>query len=171
MMRGIDRLQASDPRRLARLDAARLMVALRRYQAEQGKPADALTLLVPAYLEGIPFDPFDGQPFRYRLSRGEEIAWGEPDQDPPAAGGEGGVAAPDDGGPGGAAGDPAAPAAVALPGGERTRKVPAGQGILWSTGEDRSDDGGKRQGLHPGRHHTTPGEDLIFLVPLPRAKK
>jgi hypothetical protein len=52
--------------------------------------------------------------------------------------------------------------------GAPTRFVPAGQGILWSVGDDRVDDGGRRQGLHPSvAQRTAPGEDLIFLVPLP----
>jgi len=38
--------------------------------------------------------------------------------------------------------------------------VPPGQGILWSVGEDRHDDGGKEQGLEVG-------QDLIYLVPPP----
>jgi hypothetical protein len=40
----------------------------------------------------------------------------------------------------------------------RPRFVPAGQGILWSVGNDLRDDGGKRF-----------GEDEVFVVPLPAA--
>jgi hypothetical protein len=48
------------------------------------------------------------------------------------------------------------------------RLVPAGQGILWCVGEDRQDDGGREQGGQG--YDTGPGQDLIFLVPLPPAK-
>jgi hypothetical protein len=54
-----------------------LMVALRLYQAEVGKPAATLEELTPKYLASVPVSPVDLQPIRYRLSRGEEIgAWG-----------------------------------------------------------------------------------------------
>ena len=50
--------------------------ALRWYQADNGKPAENLDELVPKYL---PFhsarSTYDGEPFRYRLLRGEEIMW------------------------------------------------------------------------------------------------
>jgi len=62
-------------RELARLRASQLQVALRLYQAETGKLAATLDVLVPRYLPAIPTDPFDGQPFRYRLSKGERIGW------------------------------------------------------------------------------------------------
>src|SRR5262249_32967936 len=145
-------------RRLCWLHAAQLRVALRLYQAEQGRPAERLTQLVPRYLSDVPRDPFDDQPFRYRLSRGEEIRWPEepkPPKEPP---------------------EPVAlahGAAAALPGAlepvNPTRKVPAGQGVLWSIGEDGHDDGGVRQAERDtGR--TQHGEDIIFLVPLPARK-
>jgi hypothetical protein len=46
--------------------------------------------------------------------------------------------------------------------------VSAGQGVLWSTGADRSDDGGRKQGLDldgSAPSSREPGLDLIFLVP------
>ena len=49
---------------LTRLEAARLMVALRHHQATTGKPATDLTQLVPASIDAIPSDPFDGNRFR-----------------------------------------------------------------------------------------------------------
>jgi hypothetical protein len=133
--------------------AALLEVALRLYRAEKGKAAEQLDDLVPEYLPSVPLDPFDGQPFRYRLSRGEVVKWPPP-------------------GPG------ATPAASALgqppppvsrdpwPDG---RRVPAGQGILWSVGEDRVDDGGHDQ-LDRQSPGTRRGVDLIYLVPLPAAR-
>ncbi len=60
---------------LCRARAARLQVALALYQAEHGKPAASLDDLVPALLPELPEDPFAHQPFRYRVSRGEQIAW------------------------------------------------------------------------------------------------
>jgi hypothetical protein len=142
-------------RHRARREAALLKLALRLYQAEKGAPAERLGQLVPVYLAEVPRDPFDGKPFRYRLSRGEEIPW--PADRPP--------------------GGPRAPQPVLAPGGilaqipppppPPTRNVPAGQGILWSVGEDGVDDGGKRQDPVPERQQTRPGEDIIFLVPLP----
>jgi hypothetical protein len=52
-----------------------------------------------------------------------------------------------------------------------SRKVAPGQGVLWSVGPDRTDDGGKRQrGSAPDWGGDAHGEDIIFLVPLPKAK-
>src|SRR6185437_10224338 len=125
-----------------------------------------LEQLTPKYLPRIPEDPFDRKPFRYRLSKGEEIDW-------PAE--NNGAAPPGAGGPAAPPGVPAGPGALPVgpgPGGppvEPKRKVSAGQGILWSVGPDRRDDGGKRQWRsirHPGS-----GGDLIYLVPLPAANK
>jgi hypothetical protein len=124
------------PRNLYPLRVAALQVALRLFQAEEGRPADKLGELVPKYLRAVPADPYDGQPFRYRLSRGETLDW-----------------PPDDFqlGPG------------------KTydfRKVPAGQGILWSVGDNKQDDGGRvQQQWHPAVIFRA--EDRIALVPLP----
>ncbi len=51
--------------------ASLLKVALRLYEAETGKLAERLTDLVPKYLSSIPTDPYDGKPFRYRVSPDE----------------------------------------------------------------------------------------------------
>jgi hypothetical protein len=130
------------PRSQCRARAALLQVALRLYQAEKGRPAEKLTDLVPTYLASVPEDPYDGQPFRYRLSRGEVLTW------PPSN-----------------LGDPLGADKFVGPA-EPTRKVSAGQGILWSVGENRKDDGGRAQesSHRPGE---VTGEDAIFLVPLP----
>ena len=149
--------------------AGLLKLALRLYQADNGKPAETLDELVPKYLPSIPLDPFDyyGKPFRYRLSRGEEIDWPPdpllsgstipPPAEPPVA-----AEPPDDLFPW-------------LPPRPR-RKIPAGQGILWSVGEDKIDNGGHRQ---TGSYDGLPGnggafydkEDIIYLVPLPAKAK
>ncbi|HEY7156480.1 MAG TPA: hypothetical protein VH575_21110 [Gemmataceae bacterium] len=68
-------LASRSKRDLARLRAVQLQAALRWYQAETGKLPQTLDALVPHYLAAIPLDPFDNKPFRYRLSRGEEIGW------------------------------------------------------------------------------------------------
>jgi hypothetical protein len=149
----------NDPRRrqvqLCSLRAAQLKAALRLYQVEQGKPAENLrVLLAKGYLAQIPQDPFDGNPFRYRLSRGERIEW--PKEGPV-------IGAPPP------PGEAPAGAEVPIPPGGGAgpfKEVPAGQGILWSVGEDRVDDGGRRQ-ISTGSGETARGEDRIFLVPLP----
>jgi hypothetical protein len=134
--RGRHRGEQSWRRGLARLRAAQVVVALRLYQARKHRPAAALAALVPDYLPAVPLDPFDGQPLRYRLSAGEDLAW------PP---------------------DPALPW-----GGSGMRRVPAGQGIVWSVGADGADGHGQKQ-AGSGLPSAT-DEDLIFLVPLPRSK-
>jgi hypothetical protein len=60
---------------LCRVRAARLKFALALYHAEQGKPAAALTDLVPRYLPVLPLDPFSGRAFGYRRSGGEILVW------------------------------------------------------------------------------------------------
>ena len=157
-------------------EAALLKVALRWFQADNGRPADKLDELVPKYLKEIPSDPNDGQQFRYRLSKGEEIAWPE---EPPAPGGGAPVAMPPGGGPPpmpGAGPPPPMPPAdlpPPMPGADLPppagRKVPPGQGILWCVGQNKVDNGGRRQMGSAGGF--TRGEDMIFLVPLPPAEK
>jgi hypothetical protein len=55
---------------MAATEAARVAVALERFRLANGGVAEDLTALVPAYLEAVPKDPFDGKPLRY-LRRGE----------------------------------------------------------------------------------------------------
>jgi hypothetical protein len=57
--------------------AGLLKLALRLHLADNGKPAETLDGLVPQYLPSILLDPYDGEPFRYRLSRGEVIEGSE----------------------------------------------------------------------------------------------
>lgn len=128
-------LAVRNTRLLCRLRVDQIQAALRLYQVETGKAAATLQALVPRYLPTIPLDPFDEQPLRYRLSKGERIEW---PSDGPAAGGF-----PDNR--------------------PRKRFVPKGQGILWSVGDDRMDNGGVKQGESPIL--SIVGEDLIFLVP------
>jgi hypothetical protein len=166
-------LKNAEQDRLCLLHATHLEVALRLYQAETGHPADKLSQLVPRYLPEIPTDPFDDQPFRYRLSRGERIGWPE---EPGSASGMASAGAAG----GMMAGSASGPGEAAAPGGmmgmppSPSRCVPAGQGILWSVGRDGQDNGGRQQALAWTWAHRTPmtasGEDLIFLVPLPPGK-
>lgn len=65
------------------LRACQLKVALRLYEEEHGDLPGSLDALAPRYFPSLPRDPFGGgQPFRYRRSRGEWIAWGEPREHP-----------------------------------------------------------------------------------------
>lgn len=77
---GLDR-PANLARREFRLTAARVITALRCYQAEKGKPAGALAELVPRHLPSVPNDPYAGKPLNYRLSKGEAIDWPESEVD------------------------------------------------------------------------------------------
>ena len=52
--------------------ALRIDVALRRYQADNGRYPAALTELAPKYLREVPPNPFCGEPFHYRL---EDDGW------------------------------------------------------------------------------------------------
>ncbi len=138
----IVKLESGHARRLVWLGAAKLIIALRRFQEETGRPARRLEQLVPKYLPHIPEDPFAGEPFRYRLSNGEDILW------------------------------------PYSPSGLRDLHVLAGQGIVWSVGEDGHDDGARRQGIERDRdplwllRGPSPqlSEDLIYLVPLGAGK-
>jgi hypothetical protein len=128
---------ASNPRHLYPCRVAALQLALRLYQAETGRPAEKLTELVPKYLPSVPLDPYDGRPFRYRLSRGETLDW--PPEDFQFGTGN--------------AYDP--------------RPVPVGQGILWSVGADNTDDGGHVQEWPHPNFIVREKVDRIALVPLP----
>jgi ABC-type transport system involved in cytochrome c biogenesis permease component len=131
--------------------AALLRIALRLYQDEVGKPAESLTDLVPKYLPAVPKDPYDDKPFRYRLSRGETLRW------PPE------YYLPGQSRPIPVSSNPLPADATIV---DTRRNVPAGQGILWSVGDDRVDNGG-----HAQQGQSSPGStsdmDMIFLVPLP----
>ncbi len=44
---------------------ARTALAIQRYRLAAGRLPDALTDLVPTYLDAVPTDPFDGKDLRY----------------------------------------------------------------------------------------------------------
>jgi hypothetical protein len=50
------------------LAATQALLGLRAYQREHGDLPDALTALVPRYLESLPQDGFDDTPLRYSRS-------------------------------------------------------------------------------------------------------
>ncbi|WFB36619.1 hypothetical protein P3T73_02440 [Kiritimatiellota bacterium B12222] len=54
----------------AEIRATQVLVALQLSRREQGSLPEKLELLVPVYLDTVPVDPFDGQPFRYDVERG-----------------------------------------------------------------------------------------------------
>ncbi len=58
---------------LAARRAAALKLAARLYEADAGRLPAKLGELVPRYLPAVPADPFDGRPFRYRVSAGETV--------------------------------------------------------------------------------------------------
>ncbi len=52
------------------LAATRLVVACLRYELKEGRRPAELAALVPDYLDAVPADPYDGQPFRYLPEQG-----------------------------------------------------------------------------------------------------
>jgi hypothetical protein len=66
MMPALSRITAIDMRNIAKLRAARAALAIERYRVAAGKLPDALAELVPAYLDTVPADPFDGKEIRYK---------------------------------------------------------------------------------------------------------
>ncbi len=135
------------------LRAALLKTAIRLYQANNRERApEKLTDLTPTYLPAVPNDPYDGQPFRYRVSKGEKLICFEDTIHNWAR------FKPVPMGPGG-------PRAQNIE--EETHFVAAGRAILWSVGDDGHDDGGTRQGAWPLNARRQ--SDLIYLVP-PAAK-
>ncbi|MDB5311448.1 MAG: hypothetical protein JWO38_5650 [Gemmataceae bacterium] len=136
--------------------AVQLKLAVRLYQEEKGSaPPDLTALVAEKYIPVVPADPYDGLPFRYRVSAGEEL------QPPPSP-----VAVP--------------PAGMTLPGtptplprndppaAEPTR-VLRGQPVIWSVGPNRRDGGGRNPPAGPGGLGR--GEDIVFLVPPPPGRK
>jgi hypothetical protein len=86
-------LRSAATRASWRVDATRQAIALSLYRLDEGKPAQDLKDLVPKYLpDGLPPDPYSGQPYHYRIAPENQ------------------------------------------------------QGIVWSTGPDRIDHGGRRHG-------------------------
>lgn len=51
---------------IAHLHTARVGLAILRFRQSIGKLPDTLTDLIPAYLDAVPKDPFDGNELRYK---------------------------------------------------------------------------------------------------------
>lgn len=68
-MRLRDRMASVDLVNQARLLTAQTAVAVERYRMAAGRLPVDLSDLVPAYLDVIPEDPFDGRRLRYRTLR------------------------------------------------------------------------------------------------------
>jgi hypothetical protein len=66
LMPSLSRIAMIELRDIARLGAARTGLAVERYRLANGKIPVSLTELVPAYLESVPKDPFDGNELRYK---------------------------------------------------------------------------------------------------------
>ena len=106
IMPALSRISTIELKTIAQLRTARVALAIERYRLAAGKLPDALIDLVPAYLEAVPTDPFDGNEIRYK-------------------------------------------------------KLEAGF-VVYSIGEDLSDDGGKEQ--PPRRTNESPTWDVTFIV-------
>jgi len=66
IMPALSRISTIELRTIAQLRTARVALSIERYRLAAGKLPDALIDLVPAYLEAVPTDPFDGKEMRYR---------------------------------------------------------------------------------------------------------
>ena len=51
---------------MAGVDCARMALAALRHKAARGRLPDTLAALMPAFIDEVPPDPFDGRPLRYR---------------------------------------------------------------------------------------------------------
>lgn len=65
-MPALGRVTMIDIRIIAQLRTARVGLAIQRYRLATGSFPDALSELVPAYLEAVPKDPFDDKELRYK---------------------------------------------------------------------------------------------------------
>jgi hypothetical protein len=132
-----------DGRTLCQLRGTQLITALALFQLEKGQPAASLDALVPAYLPAVPQDPYTGQPFRYRVSRGEKIERGEKMESEPNA--------------------PLAELGAEPLGAVNVR---AGQGVVWSVGPSGQDYGGTPEASRVfTREAPVSGRNWDFLVP------
>jgi hypothetical protein len=66
MMPALLRITTMDIRNITQLHTARVGLAIERYRLAAGKLPDTLSDLVPAYLDAVPTDPFDGNDLRYK---------------------------------------------------------------------------------------------------------
>ena len=66
IMPALSRITTINLRNIAQLRTARLALAIERYRLAAGRLPEALTDLVPAYLDAVPADTFDGKEMRYK---------------------------------------------------------------------------------------------------------
>ena len=62
----LSRITSIDIRNIAQLRTAHVALAIERYRLATRRLPDALTDLVPSYLDAVPADPFDGNEMRYK---------------------------------------------------------------------------------------------------------
>jgi hypothetical protein len=67
LLPAVRRIMQSGMERTAVQRAALTAIAVERYRLKHGKLPQNLSELVPDFLDGIPIDPADGQPIRYRV--------------------------------------------------------------------------------------------------------
>ena len=67
LMPAFGRIMQIETRHLAHLRATQTALAVERYRLTEGRLPQSLDNLVPAYMEGVPTDPFDGQSLKYRI--------------------------------------------------------------------------------------------------------
>ena len=65
-MPALSRVTTLEVRSIAQLHTARAGLAVQRYRLAAGRLPDTLAELVPAYLDAVPKDPFDGKELRYK---------------------------------------------------------------------------------------------------------
>jgi hypothetical protein len=130
-------LRAAAARSRWRVDSRRLELALLLYQIREKKAAARLEDVVPRYVSKLPVDPYTGEPFHYRISKGETIeVVGDGDFQGRKGRGRG--------------------------------RAKPGQGIVWSTGPDAVDDGGRKHGgqiADDAPDWRGGGIDLVRVVP------
>jgi len=66
IMPAFGRIMQIESRHLADLRATQTALAIERYRLAEGHLPESLDNLVPAFLEAVPIDPFDGQSLKYR---------------------------------------------------------------------------------------------------------
>ncbi|MCP4608555.1 MAG: hypothetical protein GY845_07565 [Planctomycetes bacterium] len=66
LMPALGRIMQIDTRHLAHLRATQTAIAVERYRLTEGRLPQSLENLVPAYMEVVPTDPFDGQDLKFR---------------------------------------------------------------------------------------------------------
>jgi hypothetical protein len=69
----IESMRCAEAASLCQLRGTRQQVALALYEVEKRRAATRLDALVPDYLPAVPLDPYSGQSFHYRISRGEAM--------------------------------------------------------------------------------------------------